>query len=201
MCRPTGFLKQGLLISIISFFRCMREAAVVLLFGELAADVPDCVCCSKLRESMQKQWQGQKGAERLEKFRAQVGRCLMWHRSVQTCAVNSVSQQLADNLVCAEACSRGTPGCRSRGGQRCAASVGRRGTTSGPAMRAARRRCVLRGRGCGCCQQRRACVVHKGLARVIRLLQSLRCTVWCSHTNHWVAETPTPCTPGYRAKV
>jgi hypothetical protein len=30
------------------------------------------LCCSKLSESMQKQWQGRKGAERLEKFRAQV---------------------------------------------------------------------------------------------------------------------------------
>ena len=43
--------------------------------------------CSKLRESMQKQWQGKKGAERLEKFRAQVGRCstnvqrVLWHDS------------------------------------------------------------------------------------------------------------------------
>ena len=31
-----------------------------------------CVRCSKLSESMQKQWQGRKGAERLERFRAQV---------------------------------------------------------------------------------------------------------------------------------
>ena len=36
------------------------------------ADVLTYICCSKLSESMQKQWQGRKGAERLEKFRAQV---------------------------------------------------------------------------------------------------------------------------------
>lgn len=128
------------------------------------ADIAMYICCSKLSESMQKQWQGRKGAERLEKFRAQVppscscaGTSAMrtFFQLGRSAPTGVVASALCDRMRCHHGSvlqHQQLPGRRSRGGPRCAASAGRRATTSGPAMHDVKLRCA-----CGYAHACRGC--------------------------------------------